>query len=268
MIAEFIESLLTPAPQWAKGMNFLHEAIAIEARARRCRDAWIPHQKHTKEAILNAIQTCDQHRTVLVVGSGACLDIPLAELAETFERVILIDIVHPLKVKRLGRQNVVHVTLDITGQMESLYHNPETLPERYVPDIYHDCPDIDVVLSVNLASQLPVMPLKYLAHKLSHDVNELDRFAKNLMKAHFTWLSRFTCTSALICDTAWERLDVKGKLIEWDDPLFGLIAQRPMREWLWDVAPTQETGTEYSRRNRVGYWPNFVFADSDDLSAR
>ena len=268
MISEFLTSLLTPAPKWVKRMEFLHEAIAIEARARRCRDEWAPHQQHTKEAILDAIKACELHRTVLVVGSGACLDIPLAELADIFERVLLLDIVHPLKSKRHAWKHVVHISLDITGQMETLYNNPGKLPEMYVPNIYHDCSDIDAVLSVNLASQLPVIPLQYLAHKHPHDVNDLDRFTKNLLVAHFKWLSGFTCATALICDKSWERLDGNGKVLEVDDPLFGLISDTTTREWYWEVSPSHETGTEISRRNRVGYWSNFVLTDFDDLPAR
>ncbi len=268
MITEFLTSLLTPAPKWAKRMEFLNEAIAIEARARRCRDAWAPHQQHTKEAILDAIKVCDQHRTVVVVGSGACLDIPLAELADIFEQVLLIDIVHPLKSKRHSWNHVKHVTLDVTGQMETLYDNPEQLPEISIPDLYHDVPEIDVVLSVNLASQLPVIPLKYLAHKTFHDENDLDRLAKDLLVAHCRWLSGFTCTTALICDKAWAKLDVSGNVIETSDPLYGLISQQTTREWYWNVAPRHETGTEFSHRNSVGYWSNFLFTDFDELSSK
>lgn len=268
MIAEFITSLLTPAPKWAKHMDFVHEAIAIEARARRCRKAWAPHQQHTKEAILNTVKGCDQHRTVVAVGSGACLDIPLVELAGIFEQVVLIDIVHPLKLKRHGWNHVTHITQDITGQMETLYNNPGKIPEMWVPDIYHDCPAIDLVLSVNLASQLPIIPLKYLADKMSHDENELERFAKNLVTAHFKWLSGFTCATALICDKVWEKFDVSGNVIETENPLYDLIAQKSTREWYWDVAPLHETGREFSHRNCVAYWENFQFRAYDDLLVR
>ncbi len=268
MIAEFLMSLLTPAPKWAKGMQYLNEAIAIEARAKRCRDTWAPHQQHTKDVIVDAIKTCDRHRTVLVVGSGACLDLPLADLADVFERILLVDVVHPLKAKRHRWNHVIHVTLDITGQMEALYDDPEQLPGMSTPDFYHDVTDIDCVLSVNLASQLPVIPLKYLTHIETHDEHDLNRFAQDLLVAHFTWLSGFTCTTALICDKAWERLDVNGNIIETDDPLYGLISQQPTSEWYWDMAPRHETGTEISHRNRVGYWPNFVLTDSDDLSGK
>ncbi len=267
MITEFITSLLTPAPKWSKHMGFLNESIAIEARARRCREVWKPHQQKTKESILDAIKACDRTRTILVVGSGSCLDIPLTELARIFERVILVDIIHPLKAKKHGFNHVTHITLDITGQMEALYHNPTSLPEFYVPDLYHDFSDIDFVLSLNLASQLPIMPIKYLMHKSSLDENILNQFAKNLIKAHFLWLSGFKCPTALICDKTWEKLDLSGKTIEIDDPLYGLIPQKNTWEWYWDVAPAYETGTEFTHRNRVGYWSNFRFIDSDNIIA-
>ena len=268
MIAEFISSLVTPASKWAKGMGYLHEAIAIEARARRCSDAWAEHQRQSKESILDALKGNQQHRTVLVVGSGACLDIPLGKLANLFERVILTDIVHPLKSKRHGWDNVTHVTLDITGQMETLFQNPETLPEIQVPEFYYDDPTIDCVLSVNLASQLPIMPLKYLSKNEMHHEHELVRFTKALLEAHFTWLSGFQCSTALICDKTWERLDLNGKLLESDDPLYGLLSQETSREWYWEVEPTHETGAEFSRRNRVGYWSNFLFTAPNDPSAK
>ncbi len=268
MITEFLASLLTPAPKWAKGMNFLHEAIAIEARARRCSAAWAPHYQYTKDAIVDSIQACNQHRTVVVVGSGACLDIPLAELATMFEQILLIDIVHPWKSKKHDWNHVVHITQDITGQMEALYHNPGQLPELYVPDLYHHVPNIDLVLSVNLASQLPISPLKYLKDKTSQAEHELEQFAKNLIVAHFTWLSSFTCGTALICDQTWETLDLDGKLIESHDPLYGLMSQQATREWYWDVEPRHETGNECFRRNRVGYWSNFRFTTPDGLPVR
>jgi len=247
-------------------MGFLNEAIAIKARARRCHDAWKPHQQKTKEAILDAVKACDHTRTIIVVGSGACLDIPITELAGKFERVMLVDIIHPLNSKAHGYKHVVHITRDITGQMEALYHNPINLPELKTSDLYHDLSDIDFVLSINLASQLPIMPLKYLVHKTSLDENKLNSFAKNLIKTHFTWLSSFKCPTALICDKAWEKLDLSEKIIECDDPLYGLKLQKTTSEWYWDVAPTHETGTEYAHRNRVGYLSNFRFTDSDEPS--
>ena len=267
MIAEFIKSWLTPAPKWARRMGYVREAVAIEARAKRCHAVWAPHLDKTKAAILDAVTGRKQNRTVLIVGSGACLDIPLAELAEIFERVVLVDIVHPLKSKTHGHDNVLQVTLDITGMMQDLYKNPHHLPEVKIVNSYHDFPDIDFVLSVNVASQLVVMPFHYAGCKLTHDDVASMGFAKKIIQAHLTWLSGFKCPGALICDRSWERLDPVGKLIDADDPLYGNILPNPVQDWYWDVAPIAETAGGFACRNRVGYWPNFQFTASDDISA-
>lgn len=65
------------------------------------------------------------------------------------------------------------------------------------------------------------------------------------MLAHFIWLSSFSGVTALICNTAWERQNGNGQLIEWEDPLYGLVEQKTTREWYWDVAPRHETGPNF-----------------------
>lgn len=41
-----------------------------------------------------------QRRSVLVIGAGDCLDVPVAELAVIFERVVLADIVVGVEARR------------------------------------------------------------------------------------------------------------------------------------------------------------------------
>ena len=83
MIIEWIRSLLTPCPKWARKMGYLAESIAIQARAKRCSAAWAPHQEQSRQMILQAANQCEQKRTVVIAGSGACLDVPLLELTAT-----------------------------------------------------------------------------------------------------------------------------------------------------------------------------------------
>jgi hypothetical protein len=42
MIFEAIQHFITPAPEHIKKMGYLREAIAIEARAKRCKNAVAP----------------------------------------------------------------------------------------------------------------------------------------------------------------------------------------------------------------------------------
>jgi putative NADH-flavin reductase len=70
----------------AKQMGFLKEAIAIDARAKRCHRQWDAHYLKCKETIVAATQRAVQKRTVLVFGAGSLNDIPLSYLSSQFLR--------------------------------------------------------------------------------------------------------------------------------------------------------------------------------------
>jgi hypothetical protein len=149
MIAEALEWLVTPCPPYARRLGLLTESIAISARHRRCRKAWAPHLAATQQAILEAIERTPRRRTALVMGSGALLDVPLAELADAFEHVLLVDLVHPwparLKTRHLPQ--VTHVTDDVTGALEAVGRGELVGPRPFarLAD-----PEVDLAVSLNL----------------------------------------------------------------------------------------------------------------------
>ena len=52
MIAEALEWLATPCPLYVRRLGLLSESIAISARHRRCREAWVPHLEQSRYLIL------------------------------------------------------------------------------------------------------------------------------------------------------------------------------------------------------------------------
>ena len=116
MLSEWLKHLILPCPAPLRDMGYAKELIAIEARHRRCHDAWAPHLEHCKKVILDAAQDIP-HEKAVVLGSGLLLDIPLQELSETFSDVVLVDIFHmPAVRKRIrDRTNVRLETADISG---------------------------------------------------------------------------------------------------------------------------------------------------------
>src|SRR5437762_463756 len=96
MLLEWLESLATPCPPEIRDLGYRRELIAIGARQRRCRAAWAIHIARSRGAILEAMGLVPRRRTAIVLGSGRLLDVPLAELAREFERVVLVDALHPL----------------------------------------------------------------------------------------------------------------------------------------------------------------------------
>ncbi len=80
MLAEWFRHLTTPCPRPLRDMGYLKELIAMDARHRRCREAWVSHLEACKNVILDAALDVTRgvpRRKAVVLGSGLLLDIPI-----------------------------------------------------------------------------------------------------------------------------------------------------------------------------------------------
>lgn len=100
-------------------MGYLKELISMEVRQKRCREAWAPHFRECRDLIDKATEGIGHHK-VTVLGSGLLLDFSLDLLADTFDKVVLVDILHlPVVQKRVRAfANVELFTNDHTGVAE------------------------------------------------------------------------------------------------------------------------------------------------------
>ncbi|HYC04185.1 MAG TPA: hypothetical protein VED40_12875 [Azospirillaceae bacterium] len=255
MIREFLSSALTTCPAPARRLGYADEVAAIQARARRCRAAWEPHLAATRTAILDAATGLRRRRTVLVLGSGALLDVPLAGLAESFQRVLLADIAHPPAARRAARlfPNVEFATLDLTGTVEDAAAG--RLPEARPSDAFLAEPMLDLVVSANLASQLPLRPVAALK-----DAAARPDFGRAIVERHLEHLARFPCRTLLVTDVERVFEAPDGGVLRTEDPLFGarppaslmaLPLAAPLREWDWLLAPRGEASRKFAIRTRV-----------------
>ena len=256
MILELLKYLTTPCPRAYRKIGYLSELLGIEARYARCRTAWQSHIDATRALILEAADLCPQRRVALIVGSGLCLDVPLADLAARFERVILVDILHVPAMRRLARRhpNVELAAVDVTCLVEEVYaaklKRVARLPRKEV-DLFFDRA-VDYVASVNILSQLPTMLVDYIIKKNGKfDPEELEAFSQALLRNHLAWLGRFKGVVSLCTDLKRSYLDAAGTLIEEVDSLFGLKLPYAGRTWVWDIAPIPELDPAYSRENLV-----------------
>ena len=248
MIAEALAWLLTPCPAYARRLGLLAESVAIGARHRRCRAAWAPHLAATRAAVVDAIERTRRRRTALVLGSGALLDLPLAELAGAFRRVVLVDVVHPWRSRLAGRgfANVSRVTDDVTGVLDAVSRG-----ELASPRSYHliDDPEVDLVVSLNLLSQLPVIPVRSLDGRAAPE--PLAAMAQALVRSHLADLDRSRGSTLLISDVERVVVSRDGREVERDSLIADLPEPAHDREWWWDIAPAPEADPETSERRRV-----------------
>ena len=243
-------------------MGYVRELRALRARRNRCREAWRSHLEHTREVVLEAAARCERRRSALVVGSGLLFDIPLAELSRRFETVVLVDIVHAWSVHREASRfsNVRLVPLDVTGVVEQCHalarrSAPAPLPKRPV-----DCfagEDFDLVASVNILSQLPVVPNGYMSRRVRSPTEaETREFSRSLVVNHLDWLCGFPGIACLITDLERQCHGDCG-MVSREESLWGVTLPEGGRDWLWDLAPRPEMYFHLDVRHRVGGYANF-----------
>ena len=249
MILEALQALRVGAGGGARRMGFLSECVGIWARQRRHGAAWADHQARSKAAILAALPPPPRRRA-LVFGAALVLDVPLAELADAFDEVVLIDLMF-LPATRRAAKRLGNVTLCVHDVSESLTGIEAGRPRVAAPARFHDDPAVDLVVSANLLSQLPIVPNAYLAREFAWDEAACAALGRELVAAHLAYLGGFRCSVVLISDV--ERLieDRGGREIARFSALFDMPLEWPGEEWLWPVAPFGEIDRNHRVTHRV-----------------
>jgi hypothetical protein len=243
----------------ARRFGLDQEAVRIAARHRRCRTAWASHLAAVRALVLASAATAPGRDTAVILGSGLCLDVPLAELSACFRSVVLVDIHHPRPARRLARAfpNIRLVAADVTGMAqaaERLARAKKPLPLPVPPP--DPLPGVrpDFTASLNLASQLPIPFYRTLGGRV--DEAELAAFGRGLIEAHLAWLAGLPGRTCLVCDTLWQRLDSRG-VLESEDALEDVGLPEPDRVWTWSIAPRPEESLSYDRQNQVWGYADF-----------
>ena len=137
---------------------------------------WSTHISDTRKFITDCARRCCGRHSCVVLGSGCCIDVPVLELSRMFDKVYLVDVVHPEKVVRKMSEfkNVKFITEDITKIVietfnsisryrdfcvDLLISSPNYSSGRY-SDILND---FDFVISVNILPFLSGPIIKYLS---------------------------------------------------------------------------------------------------------
>jgi hypothetical protein len=250
MLYELYQFLTTPCTRPVKDVGYLREMIGMAARRKRCRAAWAPHMDQCKGWIVQAMEACDKREKVVVLGSGLLNDVPLAELSQGFGQVVLIDILH-MPLVRNAVKAMANVTLDerdICGIVDHLYtHQTFSSPDS--PDIPFQ--GADLVISLNIASQLPVLPREYAT---KHNIALGADMAAQLISSHLEALVESTAHVCLITEIE-QKLCQSGQVIEATDALAGVVIPDSLRGrsacWDWRYAPHPERHPKYDMVYRV-----------------
>jgi len=252
MLKEFWQYVSTaPENPLAKKMGFLSEAISMEARAKRCHQSWGVHYQRCQKAILTASQRAVQRRTVLVLGAGSLHDVPLGILSTQFDRVLLVDLVFLNSARDVAQhfENVELVEHDITESLARIQigFSMVDTPMRWLDD-----PSIDLVISLNLITQLPLIPVRWLMEHFEVSEQEGDILGKQLILAHLLYLQAFNGEVCLIADREGVERDFEGNELDQFDPWWDVESPQTIESWQWELKPLGEVDHKTSQTNRVG----------------
>lgn len=255
MIVEWLEAMLTPCARDRRDLGYRTELIAIGARYRRCRAAWAEHLAHSRRAIETSIARARGRDTAVVLGSGRLLDVPLAALSAAFRRVVLVDALHPLTARLRAHRypNVELWSADVTGTIEALHRlkpgDALPVPRPYPPLRW---PTVDLVVSLNLLSQLGVLPGEWIERRLGPGAaDKAAAFSAALARRHLDDLAHCPATVCLIADVECRYLGADGTVLEREESVAGLALPSAADEWLWPIAPAPESDPVISEVRRV-----------------
>ncbi|HEX9396862.1 MAG TPA: hypothetical protein VF943_09015 [Burkholderiales bacterium] len=79
-------------PQAFAALGYALSSAGIAKRQREYREGWWAHAERSKAFIMNAAIRARGRKLAVLLGAGKAYDLPLAELAKGFERIVLVDI--------------------------------------------------------------------------------------------------------------------------------------------------------------------------------
>jgi len=203
---------------------------------------WDTHLTHCRDFILKAIEFV-KPSGITVLGSGWLMELPLAEMAERTEKIVLIDIVHPPEVfeqtKRL--RNVEISEEDLSGGLiaevwkkagrKSFFNRLPSLETIVIPE-YKPHEDPGMVISLNILTQLEILPEKLLRKKSKASDEDFKNFKKEIQEKHIGFLSAYP--SILISDVAEVLIEADGSMVENSTLLAELPQGKLSESWMWD----------------------------------
>lgn len=227
--------------------KFIRYSVNLWSRAGRCARDWAEHEEMSRTAIRAAMAGLRQKRTAVVLGSGLLRDVPIEDLAKSFDTVVLVDLVHLASVRlwlrAKGYRNITLIERDLSGY-DDLAVGKEPEPLGFLRGV----PYLDFVVSANLLSQIGRgVKRRYEAESGRMPADTVEK----LIAAHLNGLSGLGCRNCVVSDIAYAVIDRNGDTHEEADLLHGVPPPPAKAAWTWPVAPLGEESRDYRIEHKV-----------------
>ncbi len=223
--------------------GFKTDQEGIINRYLREEGGWNEHLKKTKEYILQVAGT-KRKESVIILGSGWLLDVPIHELSEQFEKVVLIDVVHPRQIEHKVKKmlNVELLSIDVTGLVNPIFETLKNKKASKIPlieiepnydnQLITELENADLVVSVNLLNQLDILICDYINKFNLYSKEEINLFRKQIQTNHLQLLP--TDKSVLITDYEELNIDENDKVNNRKKLVYiNLPNEKGAAKWKW-----------------------------------
>lgn len=200
-------------------MGFIRDQEGIMNRYLRESSRWKNHLEKSRRFIAGSFAHTSAE-SAAVLGSGWLLDVPLDDLLTRFKHIYLVDIHHPIQIRKktASLSQVELIEEDLSGgiieQIRDYVSTLKTpLPDGPDPDRFTWIPPLprirpDVLISVNLLNQLDILLCDYLLKKKHFQQEALIPFRRAIQSFHLEWISKQP--GCLVTDVREEVRDKKG----------------------------------------------------------
>jgi len=245
MILEWLTYLRTKGTKTAKDWGYIYQNVSLRFRARRCAKAWQNHVDESHRFIRDHLEK-NNPKSVMIIGSGILMEVPIEAILARAEKVYLVDLVHSSTVRKLARKNpkVQLIEKDISSLLGILKKGTgpfqlKNIPWKQLPA--WDLPKVDWVISANLLSQIPLM----ISEVLPMTSETYEKFARSVRDQHLERLLEQAPKVLLFADFETRYIDDTNQRIKTESYEVDLRGLRFYREWLWEIRPFRQTSKDY-----------------------
>lgn len=220
---------------YPKNRIFLDEGFGIEARYKR--GGWEEHLSKSKLFIADSLAKIGSVDSILILGAGRLYDCDLELISKFTGEIILLD-ADPRAVaswpKKVGKTKVYSLCLDATGVFENWRELLVKGSKNFLNPDSPSFPQSDMVISLNLKSQLSVLFREYVGRS----VPDLEA---RLQENHVLDVFNQSRKAALFLYDSYYRYKKDGFIFEEESLDLAPINLKKgwreilKRDWIWDL---------------------------------
>ncbi|MFP5519322.1 MAG: hypothetical protein ACLGGX_05425 [Bdellovibrionia bacterium] len=235
----------------ARKYNFIDHSISLEQRFQRQKPNWHAHLEKTQNLYNDFFTKFPKARSLTIVGSAHLHEYPKDELLKRFEKIVLVDAIHPPHIVSWAKKHkkVELIAFDITGvldRLEQIFN---------YDDLLEACAGVsplkistDLLVSANILSQLHLTPMTIVEknNQETFTLEQKDKLATTSAETHLKWLENQNIPCLVYTDREVTYRNSRNEITYRGSYPVNFNSFQKLDEWTWLLAPLNEISPLYS----------------------